>query len=279
MSTIARSLGMAIAAIIGLIANAAHAETWQEIRPVSHPKTFTIRQDGVTVTVAMPWSGSDEADAEITVVFGKAKPVALGRDSRRVADFGIGVGIVKLNPRDAHPTVLISGFSGGAHCCATLQLVSLVNGKPVIAKLHPRDGDIVHELPADIDGDGTLDIRWGDDSLLYYFTSYAASISVPRIINIRRGHTVDVSREPRFSSVYRKFTAMTLKDCRTGASDTAGMCAGYAYGMAILGKPEEGIRTAAAYAKGVDGKRMAGFESNLRKLMRDNGYLGASPRR
>lgn len=296
MSAIARSLGMAIAAIVGLLAIPAHAETWQELRPASHPRTFTVRQGDIKVTLAMPWSGSDEADAKITVAFGNAKPVALGRDSMRVADYGIGVGIVKLNPRDAHPTVLIAGFSGGAHCCATLQLVSLVNGKPVIATLHPRDGDIVHELPTDIDGDGTLDIRWTDGSLLYEFASYAESWNVPRIIDIKHGRAVDVSHEPRFAKIYRDFTAETLKSCRSRQPGRNGACAAYAYGMALLGKPEEGIRTATTYAadlnswlpvKGcridpgdadcpkADELTFTGFEPALRWMMARHGYLPA----
>jgi hypothetical protein len=284
---------MVIAAIICVVASPAQSTTWQEFHPDSHPKTFTVRQDDVRVRLVMPWSGSDEADAKITVAFGKAKPVALGRDSMRIADYGIGVGIVKLNPRDTRPTVLISGFSGGAHCCATLQVVSLVNGKPVIAKLHPRDGDIVHELPTDIDGDGTLDIRWADDSLLYEFASHAGSRSVPRIINIRNGRAIDVSREPRFAKIYRDFAQKTLKGCRNHADiDRNGSCAAYAYGMAVLGKPEEGIRLATALAGASDwlpkrctvrtangicpkGKErtFSGFESALRWIMEEHGYL------
>src|SRR5690606_22399010 len=124
--------------------------------------------------------------------------------------YGISVGIGRMGPDDPAATVLIAGYSGGAHCCATLQAVSLVDGGPVSAILPMKDGAPLDRLPQDLDGDGVRDFRWIDNSLLYAFSSYAASWPVPRIYNLRAGTVADVSREPRFAPIYHKFARQAL---------------------------------------------------------------------
>jgi hypothetical protein len=298
MSAVPRLLVWALAATAGLATNPAQAGFWQYIPVSREPRTVTIKKDGVLVKATIPSAyGDDEADARIKVAIGGLKPFGLARDPMRSGSFGIGVGIGKLNPRDLHPTILISGFSGGAHCCETLQIVSLVNGEPVTIKLDPRDGDMMDKFPTDIDGDGIADIRWADSSLLYEFAAYASSWNVPRIIDIKAGHAIDVSRERSFAKIYRDFTAKTLRGCGDHSDvERNGSCAAYAYGMAILGKPEEGIRTASALAGDPGdwlpddclvaydeqsncpkGKEITftSFEPALRYMMRKNGYLPA----
>jgi hypothetical protein len=169
--------------------------------------------------------------------------------------------------------VFISGYTGGAHCCDMLQVVSVVRGRIVVDHLPMADGAGLDMFPTDIDGDGTADVRWMDGSLLYEFGSYASSWHVPRFYNMRNGHPVNVSRKPGFASIYRRLIEEALKDCRTEKYESAGACAAYAYGMAILGKPEEGIRTATAFAQKSDSLITPNFEDHLQKLMRKNGYL------
>ncbi|HYD24859.1 MAG TPA: hypothetical protein VEB68_08670 [Croceibacterium sp.] len=280
------------------------ARTWEEVYPLQAQRTFTIADDGVTVWVTPAPPYDDEAedtqesfrdsyeDATIVVQFPGAAPYHVPHDPYRSSPYGIRVGIGRMAPGDAAPTVLIAGYSGGAHCCATLQAVSLVDGVPVSALLPMKDGEPLDAFPRDLDGDGSREFRWIDGSLLYTFTSYASSWSVPRIYRLRRGEPVDVSREPGFAKLYRDYGKRALKACREGESESAGACAAYAYTMAVLGRPEEGIRTAAELAgepswypidctvEWVDdgcpeGKErtFTGFEDALRWLMREHGYL------
>ena len=282
----------------------AHGRTWEQVYPLQRQQTFSFEDQGVTVTVTPPPPApedrdiSDEEfeatykDATITVQFPGLPLYRVPADGYRSSVYGISVGIGRMARGDAAPAVLIGGYSGGMHCCATLQVVSLADGVPVSALLPMKDGDPVDRFPRDVDGDGVRDFDWIDGSLLYAFSSYAGSRPVPRIFNLRAGALVDVSREPRYARRFRAFAAEALAECRKGETENAAPCAAYAYAMAVQGKAEEGIRTAVGLAREPvwypidctvewvddqcpDGKlrEFAGFEDALRWIMRENGYL------
>jgi hypothetical protein len=298
-----RHILLALAAALAGAAPA-QAQVWEQVYPLQRMQTFTIEEDGVTVTVTPPPPYADDAvisdeefeatyaDAKITVQFLGAPAYAVPNDEYRSSPYGISVGIGRMAQDDVAPTVLIGGYSGGAHCCATLQAISLVDGAPVSTLLPMKDGEPLAAFPADIDGDGTRDFDWIDQSLLYAFSSYAGSWPVPRILNLSRGELVDVSREPRYAAKFRDFAAKALAECRVDDTESAAPCAAYAYTMALQGQGEEGIRTAVEHAEpppwyphdclaeyvedqcpeGQE-RQFAGFEDALRWMMRQHGYL------
>ena len=298
-----RHILLALAAALAGAAPA-QAQVWEQVFPLQRMQTFTIEGDGVTVTVTPPPPYADDAvisdeefeatyaDAKITVQFPGLPTYAVPKDEYRSSPYGISVGIGRMAPDDAMPTVLIGGYSGGMHCCATLQAISLNDGAPVSKLLPMKDGEPLDAFPVDIDGDGTRDFDWMDQSLLYAFTSYAASWPVPRIYNLRGGEVIDVSREPRYAAKFRDFAAKALAECKVDDVESAAPCAAYAYAMALQGKAEEGIRTAVqnaepppwyphdCLAEYVDDqcpegqeRTFAGFEDALRWIMRQHGYL------
>nr|WP_207785982.1 hypothetical protein [Altererythrobacter segetis] len=295
------ALSLPVALLMLASATTASAGTWKDMGTTARPRTIHLYEDGVSVAVAMPskWDLADSGPTsagKVTVKFAGMRPFTLPNGLPRVARDGLGVGIGKLRPSDARPTVFIAGYTDGAHCCHTVQMASVVRGRVVVDSLPLADGIAMTEFPKDIDGDRVADIRWMDGSLLYEFDGYAGSWHVPRFYNVRHGHPVDVSRKPGFARIYRNFTDKALRSCRHPQDNPIpnGACAAYAYGMAILGKPEQGIRTAVALAKPSDwlpedcsveydkndncpkGKEITfgSFEPSLRYLMRKNGYLG-----
>ncbi len=293
MRTILRLTAIAVAASIAM--TPAAAETWSRVVAsdifAPRPTPATVADEGVTVTLT-PGPPDDESDAIIVVQFPGVAPYQVPTDEYRASIYGISVGIGRMAREDPAPTVLLGGYSGGAHCCATLQVVSLVDGRPTAMILPMTDGEPADAFPTDLDGDGERDIRRDDDSLLYAFTSYAGSTSVPRFYNLRRGELVDVSRKPGFAAIFRDFAEAALAECRKREVESAGPCAAYAYAMALQGKAEEGIRTAVTLSREPvwypldctvewvddrcpEGKErtFAGFEDALRWMMRKHGYL------
>jgi hypothetical protein len=284
-------------ATLGWVAPTA-AETWREVTAsdVYAPRQtpVTVSDDGVTVTVT-PGPPDDDSDATIVVEFPGFAPYRVPTDEYRTSIYGISVGIGRMARDDATPTVLLGGYSGGAHCCATLQIVSLVDGRAITETLPMTDSDRMKRFPRDIDGDGAVDIRWSDDSLQYQFASHAGSWNVPRIYNMAGGKALDVSRQPGFAGIFQDFAQKTLESCRKNDTPENGDCAAYAYAMAVLGQAEEGIGTAASLARppgflGLpedcsveydenyqcpEGKEITfhSFEPALRWLMRKHGYL------
>lgn len=296
---------LAVAAAVTLACSApAQGRTWKTVFPLQQLRTSVVASEGVIVTVTAPLPCRDAcevsddefaahyADATITVAFPGIAPFTVPADEHRQTPYGISVGIGRMASGDAAPTVLIGGYSGGAHCCATLQVVSLVDGQPLVAALPMRDGEPLARFPRDLDHDGTRDLEWTDDSLLYAFASHAGSWSVPRIYRLARGEPIDVSHAPRFAPVYRKLGEQALAACRKGDGEPNGACAAYAYVRALQGDPEDGIRTAASLARPSEWyptdctvalvdyacppgrqRQFAGFEDALRWIMREHGYL------
>lgn len=206
------------------------------------------------------------------------------------------VGIGKLAESDTASSVVIEGYTGGAHCCATLRVVTPVGGKLTLIEFEAVDGSGAEAFPTDIDGDGKADFLRQDDRFRYQFSSGAGSLSPPVIFNIVDGNLIDVSKEPRFRSVWERFAAEARGSCADKTqSDRNGACAAYAAAGARLGNSESTTREAeslaakgkkldlptACYVVPVDGECPAGkerifrtFGEALRWFLSDTGYTG-----
>ena len=286
------------AAVLACLPQTAAAKVWREANPLVEQKPATVRADGVTVQLE-PHSRMETVDGETfevgsvraTVTFPGAAPFEVPVDDAVVPTHGLWVGIGKLSRKDADPVVILTGYTGGMHCCVTFQLVARHEGAISVLDLPMMDGDPDTGFPRDIDGDGVADILRADDSFLYAFTSYAGSWAPPRLWNLREGALVDVSAEPRFAKFWQRQASTVGKHCRKGQ---VGACAAYAAAMARLGRAEEGIAEAIRHAPRADwlpepctvdyvndecpeGKALvfSGFEEGLRWLLGQQGYLPA----
>ena len=296
--TLLRLAVLALATLV--LAQPASARTWRTVNPLAEQKAATVRAEGVMVRFE-PQSHMETVDGEefeigtvrATVTFPGAAPFEVAVDDAVVPTHGLWVGVGKLGRRDADPVVILTGYSGGMHCCVTFQLVTRHQGEPRVLSLPMMDGDPDTGFPRDIDGDGMADIRRADDSFLYAFTSYAGSWAPPRLWNLRQGALVDVSTEARFAKFWQREAKKVGKYCRKGQ---VGACAAYAAAMARLGQAELGIAEAIRNAPKADwlpepctvdyvndecpeGKVIVfdGFEPALRWMLREQGYLEQAP--
>lgn len=286
-----------LAAVVALaLSQGAAAQTWRTVNPLVEQKAVTVRTKGATVMLE-PQSRTVTEDGETfevgtvsaTVTYSGTAPFEVALDETVIPTHGLWVGVGKLNKKDADPVVILTGYTGGMHCCVTFQLITRHQGAVRVLDLPMMDGDPDTGFPRDLDGDGIADIRRADDSFLYAFTSYAGSWPPPRLWNLRDGALVDVSAEPRFAKFWQREAKKVGKYCRKGQ---VGACAAYAAALARLGRAEEGIATALKYAPQADwlpepctvdyvndecpeGKALvfSGFEEGLRWLLSEQGYL------
>lgn len=297
------------------VASPAQAQAWREVMALGKPEPTVLREGGVEVTVdGITEAASDSANAaaltdpgeaaepeddarvRVTALFPGADPLELPRDDLRDDAYPISIGIGPMNTT-GDLAVIVEGYSGGAHCCATFQMMVLVDGAVVALSLPPMDNSPGTQFPSDIDGDGIVDIRRSDDGFLYSFASYASSVAVPKIYNLQDGRLVDVSAEPRYAPLWRGFAEETLPACTDPESaERNGACASYAAAKARLGEAEDGIAVAVRNATAPDwlpepctveaGKdscpanktrHFANFEEALRWMLQDRGYLGPAP--
>lgn len=108
--------------------------------------------------------------------------------------------MVELDPTNDTPEILVSAYSGGAHCCEELVAFSNVDNigweKVEIGTFDARTAP---NTPMDLDGDGSAEFALGDDRFLYEFASYADSFVPPRILALRGYDVLDQTKEPGFA--------------------------------------------------------------------------------
>lgn len=141
------------------------------------------------------------------------------------------------NRAGAHPVLMLQSFSGGAHCCNSVQVAGLSGGKLKVIDLGAWDGDQIN-LPKDISGDGFADYIFNDNIFLYAFAPYAYSYSPPKVFNIRNGRTVDVSSNRAFRRLFEKTVTETqiLCDPSQESFTRNGACPAFVAAAAKIGK-------------------------------------------
>jgi hypothetical protein len=209
------------------------------------PGAVTLTYAGAEVTLQPIRSGDDEeaidVSAAIRVPGYQSIIVTEGYGSSPSFERWVGIG--KLAEGDAAPSVLLGGYTGGAHCCATLKAIVPDGGKLKIVEFEEIDGGPDEAFPRDLDQDGMVDFVRQDDSFRYQFASGAGSSSPPLIYNIYKGQLVDVTTQPSFQEVWEAFAAETRRRCADRTDkDRNGACAAYVAAAARLGRYETAMK-------------------------------------
>ncbi len=112
--------------------------------------------------------------------------------------------IVELDPANPWPEVLLSSFSGGAHCCNdTAVLSSEPDGRRWRqVSLGPFNG--ISRGASDPLGSGRAVLVEADNRFLYRFASYAGSAAPVQIWRLEGDRFVDVSGEPAWLPLHRR---------------------------------------------------------------------------
>ena len=160
----------------------------------------------------------------ITIVYlGERKVLTLGEPGAMTAttiDATSGTDITG----DSQPDVVVSTWSGGAHCCYSTSVYSI--GREVRPLLNIETGNCGPGEFMDLDGDKRLEIITCDDRWGYTYCSFAES-PFPRVVfayNAARGE-YEVAT-PRFASGFRDEIAAQTSEARTRMAAEGGKDAG-----------------------------------------------------
>jgi hypothetical protein len=194
---------------------------------------------------------------------------------------------------DGRLFVMFQSYTGGAHCCASIQLILPEDGQLRVIPVGTWDGDF-RNLPPDIDGDGAPDFIVPDNRFLYAFASYAASRAPPQIWNIVGRRAVDVSAAPRYRPLFLRAMNQERGDCLAGGPQSNSPCAAYVAAAARVGQfdrawremlgayertpafpPPAGCRIAAPFGNCPQGQEVAfpDYPRALRHFLTTTGYL------
>lgn len=276
----------------------AAAQLSQNIDFSDSSEAVTLVHDGAKLSLR-PFHDpelDDLIDIQVTIDIPDFPSLTINEGGATSKYFRRWIGIGKLAPSDAAPSVVIEGYTGGAHCCATLRVVTPVGDNLRLVEFEVIDGSGMEIFPTDIDGDARVDFLRQDDRFRYQFSSGAGSLSPPVIFNVIDGNLVNVSKDPRFRSVWTQFAAEARAVCADmSQADRNGACAAYVAARARLGSFGPAMREAESLAaKGkhldlptacrvptVDGncparmeRKFLTFGEALRWFLKNTGYAG-----
>ncbi|ANE43369.1 hypothetical protein [Deinococcus puniceus] len=184
-----------------------------------------------------------------------------------VSDFDIGVQLVQLRPGGL-PELVVSTFSGGAHCCLTAHIFTQDTGG--VQNIGILDAGNYGFLPVDFNKDGTSELLVGLDSLAYYDYSYADSPSLNAVIGWDGIRLADRTRA--YTYVPAQAAARELKDLQSRMTESPELeylksrISGYYGNMILAGKGAEAERVlATVLAKSAPAK--AWFAANRTGLI------------
>lgn len=247
--TIGRNCARAAAgmlAALGMLAGGpAAAQVFEAVNFSEHPTPAKIIGDGAEVTLSPLSDGEGMIKASAAIKIPGYPVLVVTEDESSNSAFERWVGIGKLAASDPAPSVLLQGYTGGAHCCATLTLVTPWNGALKTLTFESIDGSGTDRFPEDIDKDGVVEIYRQDDRFRYQFASGAGSYSPPVLYNVRGGELVDVSSEPRFAPFWEDYARETRALCADQeSSERNAACAVYVVAGKHLGRFDAALRDA-----------------------------------
>jgi hypothetical protein len=214
---------------------------WQSTQPT--PEWVTEHGDPVALPPAYPTATLDGRRAEVSVekdrlsvrlVRTDADPVVTGSIGRPTPDvegepvafrieitvdgrlvtewtpppgFAAGlrptIGLVELDPANALPEVVLTGFTGGSQCCTVMTVFTARVDGSGFAPLVIGEYEGAPDLLRDLDGDGRFEIVAEDDAFLGAFDEYAASFAPLDIHVLDGGVLKRVTNEARFAPAHR----------------------------------------------------------------------------
>jgi hypothetical protein len=252
-------------------------------------KRVRVAHDGLVVAVEWRKSASGENAPVMIGSIGAARVFETQPDeSSALSPYG-QIRLVRLDAASPRPSVVLTTWTGGAHCCMQTQVATQkAGGAWTIAQGLTLDGDgYVFE---DVDGDGIAEMLSYDNSFLYAFSSYAGSFAPSRVSRLIDGEVRDVTRLPAF----QPFLRQTVHALEFGRTDEQwrenGFLGGWVAAKSLIGegrdawaRMEKLHQPRSDFARELcpdgsmdncadDAKKIVPFPTTLQDHLRENGY-------
>jgi len=195
------------------------------------------------VKAALIYREDKGEDGEITrtpviTVFADGKEVAkLTGEGTGSADPPVSVQIAEIDPGNHYPEVVVSFYTGGAHCCSgTSVIASSADGSSwQTVDVGEFDGGPL--LATDLDGDGRYEFVPRDNAFLYSFACYACSEAPLEMLTVENGAVKNVTTEERFKPAHASWLKGMIGNVPD--DDVNGFLAGYVGEKILLGEGKQ----------------------------------------
>ncbi|WP_404787096.1 hypothetical protein [Altericista sp. CCNU0014] len=228
-----------VAAVVGLLGmRAAIAATKFELKPDVPETAAQTLVSGLIKVVVVPQKSSEKDSPEYTVNYQVFYNNVL-KLKRSVTTWIMGTVELKDLDRNAAPEVVVSTYTGGAHCCTEYTIHGWQKSKFTTAETGPLDSG--GGQFQDLDGNGTLEFLSVDNAFLYAFDSYAGSFPPTRIYEYKAGKLVNTTRQyPKVLRARAWEMYKTLQQNPKEAASFNGVLAGYVAQKVLLGEYKQG---------------------------------------
>jgi hypothetical protein len=161
-----------------------------------------------------------------------------------IGSLGLRVDIRHLAADIEEPEVVLSAYTGGAHCCTiTAAFADTQPGSWTNVPLGGTDSDSGFDYVALL-GDESTQIVDTDDRFEYRFSSYAGSYSPTRIRILDGENAQDVTRDPRFREfLMQKLELMQNFYKKSDQGEPNGYLAGWVAQKALVGQLNDAWQT------------------------------------
>jgi len=201
------------------------------------PKPQEISQGSVRAALSYreEKSEGDTAYVPVVTVFAEGNEVAkLEGDNIGFIDPPVSVQIAEMDPANSYPEVVVSFYSGGAHCCSDTSIATASSDGSSWSLVNVGEFDGGPMLASDLDGDGRYELVTRDNAFLYAFACYACSEAPLQVIGIERGAVTNVTTEPRFQPAHASWLKAMIEN--VPEDDVNGFLAGYVGEKILLGE-------------------------------------------
>lgn len=204
------------------------------------PTTQEIAQGAIKAVLS--YTEEKGEDDEVTrtpvvTIFANGKEGArLEEGSAGFAAPLVSVQIAELDRSNPYPEVVVSFYTGGAHCCSDTSVVtsSPDGSKWTTIELGEFDGGPL--LATDLNRDGRYEFMTRDNGFLYAFACYACSEAPLQLFAIEKGAVKDVTQDPSFGPAHAAWLKSMIGNVPEEGNDVNGFLAGYVGEKILLGE-------------------------------------------
>ena len=203
--------------------------TSREIVLGSLKATLSYRQEG---------SGEDATTIPVVTMFADGKQIAeLKGEGAGMGDPPVSVQIAEIDPGNSSPEVVVSFYTGGAHCCSDTKVVSASKDGATWKTIELGQFDGGPLLASDVAGDGHPVFETRDNAFLYAFGCYACSTAPLKILTVVDGEVKTVSADPRFRPAQESYLKGMIAE--VPEEEVNGFLAGYVAEKILLGEGKQ----------------------------------------
>ena len=208
-------------------------EEGEESQPTN--REIALRSLKAALSYRQEGSGEEATTIPVVTVFADGKQVAEFKgEGTGTGDPPVSVQIAEIDPANSSPEVVVSFYTGGAHCCSDTKVISASKDGASWKTIELGQFDGGPLLASDLAGDGHPVFETRDNAFLYTFGCYACSTAPLQVLTVEDGEVKTVSADPRFRPAQESY----LKSMITEVPDEEvnGFLAGYVAEKILLGE-------------------------------------------